>query len=191
MSRDSILSRIRANKPKAAVLPQIPEFPQNYTSKVDAYIQALQVNKGEAFIAKGTPKQAITDLLDTKYKQFTKIASGIDGFEGNISLNNIQESSDLKTVEVGVVRGECGVIENGAIWVNECVHRVFPFIVEHLVIMLKEEDIVPKMHQAYQKIRINESGFGVFIAGPSKTADIEQSLVIGAHGPRSLSVIII
>ena len=47
------------------------------------------------------------------------------------------------------------------------------------------------MHQAYQQIDTGKEGFGVFIAGPSKTADIEQSLVIGAHGARSLIVYII
>jgi L-lactate dehydrogenase complex protein LldG len=42
-------------------------------------------------------------------------------------------------------------------------------------------DIVPTMHEAYRQINIAEEGWGAFIAGPSKTADIEQSLVIGAH----------
>jgi L-lactate dehydrogenase complex protein LldG len=48
--------------------------------------------------------------------------------------------------------------------------------------------IVSTRHHAYQEINTFEEGFGVFLAGPSKTADIEQSQVIGAHGARSLLV---
>lgn len=46
------------------------------------------------------------------------------------------------------------------------------------------------MHQAYDCIGNQEYGFGTFISGPSKTADIEESLVIGTHGARGLMVFI-
>ena len=90
---------------------------------------------------------------------------------------------------MALVPGHFGVAENGAIWITdeETPHRVIYFIAQHLVIAVPGDQIVSNMHEAYQRLDFPTSGFGTFISGPSKTADIEQSLVIGAHGPRSLT----
>ena len=62
------------------------------------------------------------------------------------------------------------------------------FISECLVIILDRKDIVGNMHQAYEKI--TNPGYGCFISGPSKTADIAQALVMGAQAARSVLVLI-
>jgi L-lactate dehydrogenase complex protein LldG len=51
--------------------------------------------------------------------------------------------------------------------------------------------VVHNMHEAYGRIEVGRHRFAGFISGPSKTADIEQSLVIGAHGARSLTVYLV
>jgi L-lactate dehydrogenase complex protein LldG len=105
-------------------------------------------------------------------------------------FENTMDGLSLAEVEVLEIDGAFGVAENGAIWLTEDAlpHRVAPFICQHLVIHVQK--IVPNMHEAYEELNYPTSGFGLFLAGPSKTADIEQSLVIGAHGARSLTVVI-
>jgi L-lactate dehydrogenase complex protein LldG len=103
-----------------------------------------------------------------------------------------QAGLGLQEVGVAIVKGELGVAENGAIWVTEATlsARVLPFITQHLIIVLEDDRLVETMHEAYDIIEVDQTGFGVFIAGPSKTADIEQSLVKGAQGARTELVVL-
>ncbi|MGZ3757875.1 MAG: LutC/YkgG family protein, partial [Mucilaginibacter sp.] len=96
----------------------------------------------------------------------------------------------FQDVELGIIRAHLGVAENGAVWIKEDLvnHRVLPFICQHLAIVLNRQSIVSTMHEAYEQIGVEDYGYGTFIAGPSKTADIEQSLVLGAHGSRTMTV---
>ncbi len=111
-------------------------------------------------------------------------------FPNRQRFEKTRDGLSLAGVEVLEIDGAFGVAENGAIWLTEeaLPHRVAPFICQHLVIHVQK--IVPNMHAAYEELNYPTSGFGLFLAGPSKTADIEQSLVIGAHGARSLTVVI-
>lgn len=102
-------------------------------------------------------------------------------------------ASELEKLDKAYIEGTVGVAENGAVWIYESqmIHRLVPFICQHLVLLIEKKSIVATLHQAYEKIEVAEEGFGVFLAGPSKTADIEQSLVIGAHGARSATVYVV
>jgi L-lactate dehydrogenase complex protein LldG len=99
----------------------------------------------------------------------------------------------LDTLELYVCAATLGVAENGAVWLStaDTMHRAALFLATRVVIVVDRATIVPTLHEAYARIDVRANPFGVFVAGPSKTADIEQSLVIGAHGPKELTVIMI
>jgi L-lactate dehydrogenase complex protein LldG len=92
--------------------------------------------------------------------------------------------------EVVVLRGGPAVAESAAVWWVPRDHeeRRAAFLAERVIVVVARDDLVADLHSAYQRIDPAAAHYGCFVAGPSKTADIEQALVIGAHGPRALVV---
>lgn len=114
------------------------------------------------------------------------------GIKADKNPDTIASAAELNGTDVGIVQGELGVAENGCIWVPQVMkERIVCFISEELVILLDRKNIVNNMHEAYKRIEMPDYGFGAFISGPSKTADIEQALVMGAQAARGVTIIII
>ncbi len=107
--------------------------------------------------------------------------------------DTVAEANDLNGVEVGIVRGAIGVAENGCIWIPQTMkEKAMLFISEYLVIFVDKKNIVNNMHEAYARIKMDPKyNFGTFISGPSKTADIEQALVMGAQAARGVTVVLV
>lgn len=189
-AKDEILTAVAANQPAFKELPEI-KFEEliSFEDRVLVFEQVLEKIGGQVIRLK-SEEELLSQLTEKSEKRIINLLTGtITEYE---RLKN-SSSYELADIEVVYLRGALGVAENGAVWVDEkaMVNRVLPFICQHLVILLEAKDIVETMHHAYQRIIVNETGFGSFIAGPSKTADIEQSLVIGAHGARSLRVYLV
>lgn len=112
---------------------------------------------------------------------------------GTVNMNQVDDPHQLADIDFAILPGQVAVAENAAVWVDDSQvkHRVIYFLCQHLALVVQSGNLVHNMHEAYERISIGNSPFGGFIAGPSKTADIEQSLVIGAHGPRSMTVFLV
>jgi L-lactate dehydrogenase complex protein LldG len=191
-SRNKILASIKENQPELVALPVID------TSKVIAYTDTFEQFKtvlesigGNVILLPNWEalQQIISEEKITEGITINTVAE-LDEMSSNI---NEMTATQLEKLERVYVKGTLGVAENGAVWVYESqlLNRLTAFICQHLVLIIRKKDIVDTLHQAYEKIEVNKEGFGLFIAGPSKTADIEQSLVIGAHGARSTTVYVI
>ena len=134
--------------------------------------------------------QSVSNYVNANFKEGNKYITTIATLNGIEKINHDEDAHKLEDVEVAVISGAFAVAENSAIWItaSSLQTRALPFICQHLVVVLQQQDIVHNMHEAYDRIAGEEYDYGVFIAGPSKTADIEQSLVLGAHGPKTMTV---
>ena len=178
-SRDTFLASIRRASVPAAALPQIPQGIQ-FADPVQRFAETL-ASVGGVCVHGGVP-----EALDV-YKSSKRIVSLLDS--GKLT----GDPKELADVDLAVVNGAFGVAENAAVWIpgaNLGRHRALFVIAQHLILMVPASSIVHNMHEAYDQVSLGRGGFGVFVSGPSKTADIEQSLVIGAQGSRSCTVIL-
>ena len=190
-SRDAILASLRRNAPSASPLPGAPvgliytdpetQFAEVFSSVGGKFVRAASLAEIDAELGKVE-----------SYRNARKIASLVPGVgRANVDLAALKDPHELEGLDIAIIAGDFGVAENGAVWVPGSAlgpHRAVFVVAQHLVLIVPAGQIVHTMHQAYERIRFERPGFGVFISGPSKTADIEQSLVIGAHGARSCTL---
>lgn len=191
-SRDLILNTIRENNVvPTANLPEYDNFGITYQDKITQFENIIQTVGGKAIL---TSEDKLDETIRGLYKDEKIIASNVKGCTlNNIDENDIDDPHKLQDIDLAVVKGEFAVAENGAVWIKNSSnrHRSLYFIAQNIVIVVKKADILNNMHEAYERISFEDKGYGVFVSGPSKTADIEQALVIGAHGPKSGYVLFI
>lgn len=191
-SKEVILKKYRANIRQQFDMPDLSDiqaitYPDplmqfmNMTKSVGG--NAIEVDKG----------RDVNELIRELYPDAKEIASNLP--EITIATRNPDEvgrARDLNGTDVGVIRGMFGVAENACVWIPQTMkEKAVCFISEHLVILLKKSEIVNNMHEAYRRIQFNDYGYGTFISGPSKTADIAQVLVMGAQAARSATVLLV
>ena len=188
-----ILNKYRKNRPAdlSFDMPDLDSFEATvYDDPIKAFI-SMSGNVGSEVIELKDGDD-IDTVIKSAYPEAKIFASNLPEI-GIAQLNpdTVPEAKDLNGTDVGIVRGMVGVAENGCIWIPQTMkERAICFISEYLVILLDRKNIVNNMHEAYSRITMTDYGYGAFISGPSKTADIAQALVMGAQAARGVKVIL-
>ena len=190
-SRQKILEQVKKNQPPRVSLPELDDTGQS-TDSLNIFIRSLGSIGGTAIEASNW--EEINNQLNERFSEsFRRISMLRQIRSSNLNGNLEKDPRSFENVSVAILAGHFCVAENGSVWITEenMGDRVLPFICEHLVLVVPASAVLETMHQAYERIGSADHNFGTFIAGPSKTADIEQSLVLGAHGPKTLTVFLL
>jgi len=214
-SRDSILETIRKNLPQPAVsLPALPSFGtktilsalgyKEHLTKLPevrhsseavellaSFQKQLEAMGGRWFEVTGGA--AVGAKIAELFPNAKVVCSAVPELPGTYRVQEVSDPHDLNNVDVGVVRSPLGVAEAGAVWLtqSELVVNALGVLSQHLVVLLDPEVVVPTMHDAYERIDLATSPYGLFMAGPSATGDIEGVIIHGAQGARSLTVLLV
>lgn len=192
MSRNAILSKLRLQA-RPSELPTIPAG-INYDDPLAQFAESLKSVGGQCVPVIDRVAAHNELMAFEPYANAAKRCTLVPGVgETNFDLAAIDDPHQLQDVDYVVLPGKLAVAENGGVWVDgEAVpHRVLYFLTQHLALVVPAANLVHNLHEAYARLPIGKTPFGTFISGPSKTADIEQALVIGAHGARSLTVFLV
>lgn len=187
-SRDNILARLRAVTVAEVEKPQVEALkPIRFEDKVAHFAEVVKSVGGEVVES--------AELLEATLAQCgiecANLVSPLEELPQAVNPDLVADVHELGGEYTAVVRGKVGVAENGAVWVPvEGRRKAHLFACKHLVILLDKSSIVDTMHDAIAQISLDDLAYGAFVSGPSKTADIEQALVMGAHGAMKATIIL-
>ena len=190
MKKEELFDKLRRNTREQFDMPDLTINAIKYPDTVKQFIEMSQTVGGKVKCIK--KEDDVNKVIRELYPDAKVFASNVPGIEADLNPDTVAEAKDLNGTDVGILQGELGVAENGCIWVPQTMkEKAVCFISEELVILLDKKNIVNNMHEAYKRIEFNDYGYGTFISGPSKTADIAQVLVMGAQAARSATVVLI
>lgn len=191
-SKQDILGRIRAGIRERYEMPSLADLQATvFPDPLEAFITA-SLAAGRK-VVEISPSSDINATVRELFPDAKVIASNLPEINiATINPDTVGSAQELNGTDVGIIRGSFGVAENGCFWIPQAMkEKAVCFISENLVILLPKTEIVNNMHEAYRRVNLGDYGYGTFISGPSKTADIAQTLVMGAQAARSVTVLLV
>ena len=207
-SKDNILGKLRRNTRETYDMPDLSFKKLTFADPVAEYIKQTTTTAGAKLI-EAKEGDDLSELIRQAYPDAKVVSTNVSDITAEglskaygrpvelRSPDTVETAQQLDGTDVGVLQGGVACAENACVWIPQTMkERAVCFISEYLVILVSRSNIVSNMHQAYkwlEDIQGSAQGdvpYGTFISGPSKTADIEQSLVYGAQAACGVTVIL-
>ncbi len=204
-AREAILGKIRStiNKNKINItnreLNQEMKKEINFASKTDLFISKLEkvgatvkVIKNESELVKEVNRY----VVEKQIKSTITVPEHSNLNDLDWEDVNVDSQLDPRAISVSVTRAWMGIEETGTLVLKSAIDSPtsLNFLPDHHLVVINSKKIVKTMEDVFVELRknIDEIPRTInLITGPSRTADIEQEIQIGAHGPRCLHVVII
>lgn len=189
-TKDDILFRIRKHTGTRYERPEITLDAITYEDKLKQFSDSLEAAGGQTVVWQ--PGSDINELICRHFPEVKRIGSNLPEITcATFNPDFVSDPRELNNTDLAIVEGCFGVAENGAVWITQQVKfKALYFITTALIIIIDKDALVNNMHEAYRQIEGSDYKYGFFVSGPSKTADIEQALVLGAHGPMEVLVVL-
>jgi L-lactate dehydrogenase complex protein LldG len=103
--------------------------------------------------------------------------------------------NDLEACDAGITECDALIAQTGSVLVTNrsAGGRALSVLPPHHVVVARRDQLLPDLPAAFellkQKYAPDYPGFISLITGPSRTGDIERILVLGAHGPKKLTIL--
>lgn len=213
MSRDSILQAVREatrTNPIQSVKPtHFDTMIYDRENLLSVYTQYQKANMAHLII---TTKDSLVNSINEIIKECDikellcakNIANMQDSFMQSLETQTLLYDTSIDSmrdklfsIEASILHAQVGVANLGIVGLgtNECNPRLASLVVKTCIILLHKDSIVPNLFSAFKILKTSGQDSNlptniVFLAGPSRTADIELQTVFGVHGPQNVYVVL-
>ena len=201
LARQTVPTAAEASSARLATLGDgTPQRPVWTESNLERFTRCLEAASGTLVRVRtvGEIGQAVAEYLaDKPAGQRVHVAPNpaLEAVDWPETLT-VEQATHGRDALVGVSFAEAGVAETGSLAVLSGPDNptTLSFLPDYHIVVLRTADVVPYFEDIWVRMRERHDfpprSFN-FITGPSRTADVEQTLQLGAHGPRSLHVVLL
>lgn len=199
-ARDEILARLE----RGGEMPELTPRRREYPDLAEQFSAALTANGGEVLRAASKAEAAaqLAGLLDelgaervAAHRAELADFPGIPEQSPSQAWAFAEDETDYRAwcaqAEVGITRAETALAETGSLVLASGAEtaRMTSLLPPVHIVLLAESRIVPSLFEWVKQRPGSMPANLVLVSGPSKTADIEQTMIVGVHGPKRLVVI--